>query len=387
MKITAIICEYNPFHKGHNLQLSQVKKDDALVICIMSGGFVERGQPAIFSKYERAKAAVLSGADLVLELPYPFCCSAAEFFSYGGVSLANSLNIVDELCFGSECGDIDKLISVSKKLNSPEFKKHLTDARKDKGNVSVPFAALRERVYRSLYGEEFPVMPNDILGVEYINALSKLKSDIIPTTYRREEGYSATNARRLFLEENSFSDVPENVRCVFEDAEMYQMENAERAILAYYREVGLNDLKKYEGMSNGLAQKIIKGARSSSSYKELVEYLSGKSYTNARIRRAIINGMTGTLPEMLRCRPEITFVLGANENGRKLLKQLVKTADIEILTKPSHCKKLTGRAKQQAIFSQKADSLLTLMCEKPKEADYFLKQRPYIKGEYNHNEN
>ena len=378
MSITAIICEYNPFHKGHLLQISQLKKQGDTVICIMSGGFVQRGEPAVFDKYDRAKAAILGGADIVFELPFPFSCSAAEFFAVGGVSLANSLNVVDRLCFGSECGDIEKLKEVSKNINSLEFKKALSDARNNKDNSNVPFAYLRESVYRSLYGQEFPVLPNDILGLEYINALSKLKSDIEPYTYKREKGFSATESRRLLSEEDSFEMIPENVRGIFEAAERYKMEHAERAILAHYRNADAKELKKYEGMSNGLAERIVRGALASSSYKGLVEYLSGKSYTNARIRRAIINGMAGTLPEMLKCPPLYTSVLAASESGRKMLRKITKNADIDILTKPAHFKKLTYKAKEQAIFAQKADSILTLMCEKPKEADYFLKQKPFI---------
>ena len=384
MKITAIICEYNPFHKGHLLQLSQLKKNNDTVICIMSGGFVQRGEPAVFDKYTRAKAAVMCGADIVFELPFPFSCSAAEFFAYGGVSLADSLNVIDRLCFGSECGDTKILTEVSDNVNSPEFKKVLSDARSDKNNANVPFAYLRENVYFSLYGQDFPVLPNDILGLEYINALSKLKSNIEPYTYKREKGFSATESRRLLSEEDSFEMIPECVRDIFEHAERYNTEYAERAILAYYRNADVKNLKKHEGMSNGLAERIVKGAANSTDLKELVEYLSGKSYTNARIRRAIINGMTGTLPEMLRSKPLYTSVLAASDNGRKLLREITKKADIDILTKPAHFKKLSGKAKEQAIFAQKADALLALMCEKAKEADYFLKQKPYInitKGE------
>jgi len=384
MKITAIICEYNPFHKGHLLQISQLKKNNDTVICIMSGGFVQRGEPAVFDKYERAKAAVSCGADIVFELPFPFSCSAAEFFASGAVSLASSLNVVDRLCFGSECGNINMLKAVSNNVNSPEFKKALSDARNNKDNANVPFAYLKENVYRSLYGQDFPVLPNDILGLEYINALSKLKSNIEPYTYKREKGFSATESRRLLFENGSLEAIPEGARAVFENAPHYRMKHAERAILAFYRGADPKELKKHEGMSNGLAERIVKGAVSSTDLEGLIEYLSGKSYTNARIRRAIINGMTGTLPEMLKCKPLFTSVLAASDNGRRLLREITKKADIDIITKPAHFKKLSGKSKEQALFAQKADALLTLMCEKTKEADYFLKQKPYIyitKGE------
>ena len=127
MKTTAIICEYNPFHKGHKLQLDMVKSQGGLVVCIMSGSFVQRGTPAVFDKYARAEAAVREGADLVLELPFPYCCSAAEHFAFGGVGLANSLNSVDELLFGSECGDLEILQTVSDRLTSFDFKNKMKE--------------------------------------------------------------------------------------------------------------------------------------------------------------------------------------------------------------------------------------------------------------------
>jgi predicted nucleotidyltransferase len=106
MKTTAVICEYNPFHRGHEYQINAIKNSGSYVVCIMSGGFVQRGGPALFDKFVRAEAAVRMGADLVVELPFPYCSSAAEFFAKGGVALADSLGLIDELCFGSESGDI-----------------------------------------------------------------------------------------------------------------------------------------------------------------------------------------------------------------------------------------------------------------------------------------
>ncbi len=378
MNITAVICEYNPFHKGHKQQLDTIKQQNNLVVCIMSGGFVQRGIPAIFDKYDRAKAAVMSGADLVLELPYPYSCSAAEFFAFGGVGIADSLNIIDELCFGCECGDINKLNRISEKLMSKEFLLAMKNARTDKNNKDKPFAALRENIYNELYGENIPVKPNDILGVEYISALKKLNSNIVPVTYKREIGYSATESRRLLNEKNSFNMIPENVVNLFEFSDRYCLDFAEKAIISYYRTANAQYLKNFEGMTNGIADKLIKCSKESVDLAELMKKMSGKSYTNAKIRRCILNGMTGVTTAMLKERPMFTQVLACNQEGRKLIRRIQKEGNIAVLTKPAHYKKLEGAARKQAEFNIFSDNLLTLMCEKTKSSDVFLKKIPYI---------
>ncbi len=378
MKVTAVICEYNPFHKGHKMQIDAIKQEGNVLVCIMSGGFVQRGIPAMFDKYIRAEAAVKSGADLVLELPYPYSCSAAEFFAYGGVSIANSLNVVDELCFGSECGNIDELKQISDRLMSDEFELVMKSAREDKANKDKSYACLREEMYGKLYGESIAVRPNDILGVEYISALKKLNSKIVPVTYRRREGFSATESRRQLKEENNYGMIPEGVVSLFEDSERYGMEYAEKAVLAYYRTARVADLGKYEGMTNGIADRLVKAAKESVNLTELIGKLSGKSYTNAKIRRCILHGMTGVTAEMLKSVPKYTQILACNAEGRKLVRKIQRQGDIVLLTKPAHYKKLEEEAKRQAEFNLLSENLLTLMCEKPQKADEFLKKTPYI---------
>lgn len=378
MKTTAIICEYNPFHCGHKVQIDAVKQRGNNIICIMSGGFVQRGEAALFDKYIRAEAAVKSGADLVLELPYPYSCSAAEFFAFGGVGIANSLGVVDELCFGSESGNIDTLTQISSRLEAGDFKLILKQAREDKKNKDKSYASLREEVYKRLYGESIAVKPNDILGVEYVSALKKLNSSIIPVTYKREEGFSATETRKRIQEENRFDMIPSSVASLFENQDKYGMVYAEKAILAFYRNTDVQTLEKCEGMTNGIAERLIKAAKESVSLSELMGKMSGKSYTNAKIRRCILHGMTGVYTDMLKTLPKYTQVLACSIEGRKLVRKIQKEGSIEVFTKPSHYKKAEEGARLQAEFNIKAESLLTLMCEKTKSADEFLKKKPYI---------
>ena len=378
MKTTAVICEYNPFHKGHELQIDSIKRNGGNVVCIMSGGFVQRGEAALFNKYDRAKAAILAGADLVLELPYPYSCSSAEFFALGGVSVADSLGIVDELCFGSECGNLTLLEKVCNRLDSKEFILALKAARVDKSNKEKPYAVLREEIYGELFGEELPTLPNDILGIEYISALKKIKSSITPVTYKREKGYSATKSRELITQKNDFGMIPEYASELFKNCTRFDMRYADKIIISSYRFADPKQLSAFDGMTNGIAERMVRGANANGSLDGFIESIKGKSHTNAKIRRCIINGIVGVSTDMLKERPRYTQVLACSKDGRKLLKQIQKAGDIAVLTKPAHYKKMDEQAQKQHQLSNKADKLLTLMCEKPLPSDYFIKQKPFI---------
>ena len=139
MKTVLIISEYNPFHKGHKYQIDDIRKNfgkDTAIIALMSGSYTQRGDVAVMDKFLRAKSAVLEGVNLALLLPFPYSCSSAEFFATAGVSIANSLGIVDVLAFGSECGDVNKIVTVAKNMLSEKF---LTAFEKEKNgeNFSV----------------------------------------------------------------------------------------------------------------------------------------------------------------------------------------------------------------------------------------------------------
>jgi predicted nucleotidyltransferase len=218
MKITAVICEYNPFHLGHAYQLAEIKKrdasaEDSAIIAIMSGNFVQRGTPAIMDKYTRAEAALKSGADLVLELPAMFATASAEYFALGGVSLANTLGCVTHLSFGSEYGEADKIMDAANLLiNEPEeMKIPLKEALKE----GLSYPAARAYAVKTSHPELADILetPNNILGVEYCKALLKLKSRIIPHTLKRkgqdyhsestDTGFaSATGIRKLLGSDN-----------------------------------------------------------------------------------------------------------------------------------------------------------------------------------------
>ena len=186
MNICGIICEYNPFHNGHRYMIEAVRDklgDDCAVVCAMSGDFVQRGEAAIFSKHDRARAAVAGGADLVLELPLPWCMAPAETFARGGVGLLAATGVVTHLAFGSESGDLAALEKTARALLDPDLEPLL----KEELAAGQPYAAARQRAVERLTGEGADVLarPNDILAVEYLKAMYQKGINLIPLAVPR----------------------------------------------------------------------------------------------------------------------------------------------------------------------------------------------------------
>ena len=177
MKICAVICEYDPFHRGHEYQIAELKRRGYGVIAIMSGCFTQRGTAAVIDKYKRARSAVMSGADVVLELPFPFCASGASTFAFGGVRIADRLGIVDTLAFGSETGDTEGIKSVAGNMLSTGYSVALENAKRSYGSYSQRQIS----AYESVYGRT-PVLEgsNDLLALEYVKTIIKTGSKIIP---------------------------------------------------------------------------------------------------------------------------------------------------------------------------------------------------------------
>ena len=238
MNITGIIVEYNPFHNGHayHIQKTREKTNCDAIVAVMSGNFVQRGVPAIVDKWNRSKMALMNGVDLVIELPLIYSLSSAEFFASGAVSLLNNLGIVNNLCFGSECGDTDVLSIIGKILTDEpiEFKKILKE-NLDKG-LAYPLARSKALIqFLNIFDnkkllnyniEEILSSSNNILGIEYCKSLIKLNSSIRPYSIQREGSTynstslnnkfsSATSIRKFIKENKNIKDVethlPKNV--------------------------------------------------------------------------------------------------------------------------------------------------------------------------------
>ena len=329
MKTVGIICEYNPFHRGHRKQIDLIREEfgqDRTVCCLMSGNFVQRGAPAIVDKSVRAKAAVLAGADLVLELPITYALSSAEGFAAGGVRILS--NFCDALCFGSETADKEALLSTAQILLSPEFSPLLRQEL-EKG-LSFP-AARQAALERLRPGSLSPVLPNDILAVEYCKAMLSQGAPMEPFPIRREGSYhaplpdrenpSASSLRSLMLQSGAWLQyLPQAVRDCFRDAPLHTLEAGERAILYRLRTMSDSEFEALPYGSEGLWRKLMKACRQESTLDAIVTSVKSKRYTRTRIDRMVLCAFLGISREILEAPAPYTRALAFNEKGRAILK-------------------------------------------------------------------
>ena len=338
-KICAVICEFNPLHEGHKYILAEAKRRADAVVCIMSGNFVQRGGSAVRDKYERAKDAASAGADLVVELPFPWCSAPAEFFARAGVTIASALG-ADTLVFGSESGDVD-LIARAAALSDDEF--FISEVKK-RYEGSVGYAGARYDAATELFPEVAPVFDgkNDMLAAEYIRQSRRIGYAPEFCAVRRIVTKSASRIR----EESGFHDGLFDVEKI-----LFRLGKISRD--AFDHESGIINL-------------LERAATSSESFPDSAKT---KKYTDARLRRAALFAVTGTKKEELETPPAFTVLLAANSKGRRIIDG---ARGIEIVTKPADA------ACPQYKAEAAADRLYTLISEEPADGDYFIKKSPFI---------
>ena len=329
MKTVGIICEYNPLHLGHQKQLNTVRElcgPDAAIVCLMSGNFVQRGAPAIFDKSLRAKAAVLSGADLVLELPVTYALSSAEGFASGGVKTLSSC--CDELCFGAEHANKDALLGTAKALLSSDFPP-LLQAELEQG---VAFPVARQAALKKMGADSCLLSrPNDILAVEYCKAILSQNCRMIPFPIWRKGDYngtaadtadpSATSIRLLIREGSDWrSFVPDVAHSLFQTAPVHGIEFGERAMLARLRTMSDEEFCRLPFGSEGLWRKLMHASRRESTLEGILAATKSKRYTRSRLCRMVMCAFLGLTEEDLASPAPYVRVLALNEKGRKVLK-------------------------------------------------------------------
>lgn len=331
MKITGIICEYNPFHLGHKRQLRSIREENSGIVCLMSGNFVQRGAPAIVDKSLRAKAAILSGADLVLELPVTVALRSAEGFAQGGVSILSGF--CDELSFGAETGDTARLMEVASFLLTDTFSSSLREHLET--GVSFPAARQAALEEHSLDGRLL-LQPNNILAVEYCKAILKQASPIKPVCIQRNGSYhdqtpdksepSATALRKLLESGSPWQDFvpPETVECL-EDAVLHRLDHGERAILSRLRTMTDAEFEVLPYGSEGLWRKLMHAARQESSLEEILTAAKSKRYTRTRLDRMVMCAFLGIDEILLNAPVPYIRVLAFNDRGREILKKARQT--------------------------------------------------------------
>ncbi len=397
MKTVAIISEFNPFHQGHALLFRRIKErlgNDTAIISIMSGNYVQRGEPAILPKQARAESAVRGGADLVLELPFPYSMSSAERFARAGVYIADAIGCVDYLAFGSEAGDTEPLLRIAKNIECDEYRSSYLALSADQ---TIGSAEKTARAYAQLYGKETNLLhPNNILGIEYIRALLRLSSRITPITFAREgAGHdepntdtTITNAStlRTLLQHGDlnafYRKVPNATRdivdgCIQKGETPVSAAPLHEYALLYYRLSSAEKLSNFDGLGDGLAERFINAAKESATPDQFLERVRTKRYTDAYLRRAMLYGLFGITREQLNSPPSYTQVLGMTANGQKILANVRKTTSIPILTKPADYKQLSPRARDAAECVIRADSLYSALLPRRLAPSDQLRYSPY----------
>ncbi|MGH4050515.1 MAG: nucleotidyltransferase [Clostridium sp.] len=367
MNISGIIVEYNPLHNGHVYHINKTKEitnSDAL-ICVMSGNFAQRGIPSSIDKWTKTRMALNNGVDLVIELPSIYSISSAEFFSFGAVSLLNSLAVVDNICFGSEHGDINDISTISNLLyEEPHQFKSLLKTYLDAGN-GYPVARANalsdyfknaDTNISNLLLSDFLKSSNNILGIEYCKSLIKLNSSISPYTLKREGAsydsnllgnkFSSASAIRKFLKDNGSlteleayvpSSVLYEIQKLYSKNEKFIFEDSMFPYIKYKSACSKNTLVNLPDVSEGLDNRIIKSLQNNNRYSTAIEGIKSKRYTYSRISRILCQyfiGFDNFNTKKLRSMPcPYARILGFNSNGKSILKSIKSNSSIPLYTK------------------------------------------------------
>ena len=320
--------QYNPFHNGHLTQFRRIREmwgEDTAIVCLMSGSYVQRGAPAIVDKSIRAQAAILCGADLVLELPPEISLSSAEGFAAGGVAIAS--RCCDALCFGTESMDKEALLQTAQALCAPEFPPLLRQAL----STGCSFPVARGRALTQM-GIAWDVSsPNNILGIEYTKAMLQQGSAMEPMPIFRAGSYhdtalctdapSATAVRQQMISGGSWeAAVPPQAAALFQNATPHTLEAGERAILARLRTMTEAEFEALPYGSEGLWRKLMKAAGRYATLSEIVDAVKSKRYTRTRIDRMILCAFLGLTREQMGVVPPTVRVLGFSSQGRQILR-------------------------------------------------------------------
>ena len=339
MKAVGIICEYNPFHKGHLHHLNEAKKmfDNSPLIVILSGNFCQRGEPSIIDKWTKTKIALHYGADIVVELPFSYATQSADTFAEGSIKLLNHLK-VKNLVFGSESNDIQKLKDMANiQLNDSKYqsivKKYL-----DEG-INYPTAL--SNALEDILDKQIKT-PNDILGISYIREIQKLNADISPFSIKRTNGYhsldieneiaSATSIRKALRENKDVSlNVPEVTHKYLQN-DLHFIEDY-FPFLKYKIITEINNLHIYQTVDEGIENRIKKYIFESNSLEELIMNIKTKRYTYNKIRRMLTHILCNfTKEEASKKSINHIRILGFSNLGKEYLNQIKKEIEIPIVT-------------------------------------------------------
>lgn len=359
-KVLGIIAEYNPFHNGHlyHIKKSIEETGASSVICVMSGNFVQRGNTSIVDKWTKTKMALANGVDLVLELPTIYSVSSAENFAEGAIRLLDSLKIVDTISFGMEAKDIASLNNIANVLYTEP--KEYTTILEHELRKGVSFPKARENAVMMYLNDikqyaNILTGSNNILAIEYLKAIKKLKSKLNPIGIRREkvlyndeiiiDDFASATAIRKMIATGQFSDIqkvmPKSSYALLADElrkghYVLDLSKFQKEIIYNLRKMSVEEIAQLVDVSEGLENAIKNAANSSNNLVDFVNIVKSKRYTQTRIQRILIYALLGiTNSKMLAFKKAVPYarVLGFNKNGKQLISQIAKkNKKVQIVT-------------------------------------------------------
>ncbi len=386
MTVTGIVAEFNPFHNGHKFLIDTAKKNSDGVVCVLSGDFVERGEPAFFDKKVRTNAALLNGADLVIELPTMWAMSGAEKFAYSAVKLFYDTNTVNQLAFGINCENSKILEDIAEFILSDKYSGKIKEELK----TAPSFAAARENVISNEFSLDNDLLKdgNNILGIEYIKAIKKLNFPVSLLTVMRSgalhdsknpiKSFASSTFIRNAIRSNDFETakkfIPENVLDLYKKVNISDINNISDGIIFNLRQK--NSFENLPDLREGLENRLKKQIGTVSSVEELFNALQTKRYTNAAIRRLVINAALDITTDDTKEDVPYIRVLGFNKTGEEIIKSIAKNSNLPLIINSKQITSLSGFAKQTFLKQAKINDIYQLCLNNPTESGKELTYQP-----------
>ncbi len=366
MRSVGLITEYNPFHNGHlhHLQQSLKAAEAEVSVAVMSGHFLQRGEPALVDKWVRTEMALAAGVDLVIELPFPWACNSAPYFALGAVQALNSLAGIDALCFGSEAGELSNLQKLSGLLR--QQRQTITEQTARLLRQGVNFPTAREQVISELCDDsqlaQLLAQPNNILAIEYLHALTETRSTIRPLTIQRiGAGYhqrqavgeiaSATGIRAMLAADEKISAyLPRPVQPVLQAALKAGRQSSEELLLRLLLarlNLGVDSLAGIYQIEHGLQHRLVEKAEQASIYKDFVTDCKSRQLTRTRVQRSLCYLLNGVgkefMTESLQRGPLYLHLLGCSRAGEEFLAHYRKEFQLPLI---SNYSRITAQLKK-----------------------------------------
>ncbi|MBQ5340869.1 MAG: nucleotidyltransferase family protein [Oscillospiraceae bacterium] len=381
MSVFGVVCECNPYHTGHRKLIDEAfgRGADRLV-AVMSGDFVQRGEPAVLSKYDRAEDLVDQGFSLVFELPVRYSLSSSERFAAASVGLLDALGAVDTLFFGSECGDIGLLKTVADAVDDRRTKARVSELCAEGYSYPRALSAAVAEISGSRLSEEMS-RPNNILAVDYLRAVRSCASGMTVETVRRDDdGFSAHAVRDVILTGGDPEGyVTARTAELIRHGDTVSSERWDTVAMASLRQLTEDDAKRIPDISGGLENRIYRSAREAPSLSEFYSSVNTKSFTLSRIKRAAacaVCGISGSAPAV----PPYARILAVGKGGKELLGDIAGTARVPVSENISKLSAVSGDAALVAGEEMRATDIYNIVRKIPRPAGEDLSRRLIIRN-------